>query len=499
MLAEFFDRIFGAVGKHLSVSRDALSAALAEKCIGIACAPALTRNDIWISELTANLVARLYPRVALSGTSHDRDRIEGILRGINPRIAVVKEAPDELTIALGAHQGSDFVLPSASGWVAALGNRVAGEGPANPYAASMAAALGVGELFCRAFDRGWPAASFSLSLLNYDQSTGAEIELSGLEAGKMLFAGAGAVGNAAIWVLARDTEMRGSYDFVDHETLTLPNLQRYVLGTFRDVGTRKVDLATREFKERQLSTSPFFETLEAHADKTGGLQTPTILVSVDNVETRRATQALLPRLVINGWTGENSAGASWHVFNHDAACLSCLYLPRGQAPSAIDQAAAALGIPIERARILWIARQPLTDDDVTLISNALSVDKKRLMPWRGRTLGELYTEVVCGGVALDLAGVGRLETVPLAHQSVLAGVMAAAELRKRLDPSLATLVQPEVLVSVDDVLRPPPAIWRKPRARETGCICGDPYYRSAYQEKWGPFALNTLPSVSTLA
>ncbi|MCL4319141.1 MAG: hypothetical protein M1596_04520, partial [Firmicutes bacterium] len=82
------------------------------------------------------------------------------------------------------------------------------------------------------------------------------------------------------------------------------------------------------------------------------------------------------------------------------------------------------------------------------------------------------------------AGVGKIETVPLAHQSALAGILMAAELIKRTQPELAALSQPETLVSWDDVLREPPTIWGKPRAREKGCICGDSDYQKVYAQKW---------------
>ena len=108
------------------------------------------------------------------------------------------------------------------------------------------------------------------------------------------------------------------------------------------------------------------------------------------------------------------------------------------------------------------------------------------MPWRGKSLGDLYTDVVCGAVPLDVRGVGRVETVPLAHQSALAGILMAAELLKRTRPELAALSQPEPLVSWDNVLQAAPGIWRKPRAREIGCICGDPDYQAIYAQKWGP-------------
>ena len=108
--------------------------------------------------------------------------------------------------------------------------------------------------------------------------------------------------------------------------------------------------------------------------------------------------------------------------------------------------------------------------------------------WRNKTLGELYTDVVCGAVPLDVAGLGKLEAVPLAHQSVLAGILMASELVKRTDPELTRYSHPEVLISWDDILIALPTLWRKPRLRENGCICNDPDYQETYVKRWGAMA-----------
>lgn len=57
-LAPFFDRIYGAVGMHLSVSKEALSASLTSTTVGIVCGPDLTSNDLHIAEMVVNLAAR---------------------------------------------------------------------------------------------------------------------------------------------------------------------------------------------------------------------------------------------------------------------------------------------------------------------------------------------------------------------------------------------------------------------------------------------------------
>jgi hypothetical protein len=114
----------------------------------------------------------------------------------------------------------------------------------------------------------------------------------------------------------------------------------------------------------------------------------------------------------------------------------------------------------------------------------MGVSREVLGRWRGKSLGELYTDVVCGAVPISLPISHRVETVPLAHQSALAGILMAAELVKRTSPELNALSQQEPLVSWDDILSQPPDVWLKPRAREKGCICGDEDYQLIYRDKW---------------
>jgi len=357
-------------------------------------------------------------------------------------------------------------------------------GANNPFSAAASAAIACAELFGRVFLKRAADRDLSLSLLDFSQDLGQNFELRDHDIGDVVFVGVGAVGNAAIWTLAHDVTVRGKLLLVDEEGLALSNLQRYVLGTHKDVTKAKVRLAGRCLRNSGLKVELFKKTIDEFADKYG-THIPTMCISVDNVSARRTAQALLPRLLINGWTGDRSLGASWHVFSRNAACLACLYHPHGQGVSAVAQAAQALGLSMDRAILLWVSNAPLADEDISRAAKALSVPVEVLSPWLNRTLGELYTDVVCGAVPLDIGGLGKVETVPLAHQSVLAGILMAAELVKRTDAELGKYAQPEPLVSWDDILSTPPSSWRKPRPREQGCICGDGEYQSVYKLKWG--------------
>jgi len=485
-LASFFERVYGALGGHLAVSRESLTAVLENVTVGIRCGKKPSKNDLWITELSTNLMARLYPRLAISGPARHSSALRALALKINPNIEIVKDAPDETSICVASATADRAIFPNAGGWVACVDHEPSQRvGPSNPYAAGAAGALACAELFRRIFLKSRPERNVSVSLLNFDDETGANLELANANIGEVLFVGVGAVGNAGLWALARDTNLRGRIWLVDPEDVTLFNLQRYVLATHADVGRSKVLLGRQVLARTRLSVEPNQSALEKFVEAHSTTEIPTTVVSIDNIDGRRSAQALLPRLVVNGWTGDQALGVSWHVLSRNAACLACLYHPHGQGSSAIEQAAKALGLPHDRTALLWVTRQPLSDEDIHSAAVTLGVPESVLTPWRGKPLSDLYTDVVCGAVPLDVTGVGKVETVPLAHQSALAGILMAAELLKRTDPKLSALSQPEPLVSWDNILQPPPGIWRKPRAREAGCICGDPDYQTVYKKKWG--------------
>jgi hypothetical protein len=484
-LPRFFDRVYSALGGHLAVSRDDLAKSLQEVVVGLKCGPELTGNERWIAELAANLLARLYPRIAITASGGHKASLRELVSRINPEIEIVDNAPANLTIGVGTTESGASLFPSASGWLSRLDHEKSGSsGPANPYAAGASATFAVAELFRRIFLGSPPENDFALSLLNFDNSSGSTRELSAASLGEVLFVAVGAVGNAALWAISRDKNKSGHLILIDHEQLEISNLQRYVLAADKDVSKQKVRIGYRALENTSFSIEPRKLKFETFARKKGEIKVPTVCISVDNVATRRAAQALLPQLIINGWTGNKALGASWHIFSREAACLACLYQPHGTGLSQTEQAAQALGLPPERAALLWVTRLQLSDQDIATAANKLGVSSDALGPWRGKSLGELYTDVVCGAVPISLPVANRIETVPLAHQSALAGILMAAELVKRTNPELASVSQPEPLISWDDILKPPSATWAVPRAREKGCICKDNDYQAIYREKW---------------
>jgi hypothetical protein len=487
-LAEFFDRIYGAVGAHLTISRENLEAKLSGTIVGFAFADSPSETESDIADLSLNLIARLYPNVAVMGPEEAVKRAKQSIRKINPQIDFFDEAPVEFTITTNASLvNSDRIHAAASGWVAVCGPEFHCSNPiSNPLACGFAACLACAELFRRVFLDLRGSRTTAVSLLNFDDGTGADLSVPEINVSELYFAGLGAVANGCMWALARLPQLHTTAHLIDHERVEKSNLQRYVLTDRKSVGKWKTTLVEDYLRRNSsISVSSHRALFENFLDQHIDLRIENLCVSVDNVSTRRTAQAVLPRTVFNGWTGEGSLGASWHRMSLPSACLACLYHPHGIGVSATEQAARALALSPERAADLWVTRKPLTDDDLVNAAKGLGVELAALRRWRGRTLGELYTDVVCGSAPIDysVAGQARTEVVPLAHQSVMAGLLLLAEVLKR-NSELEQFAQAEPLVAWENVLREPPQIWVRPRAKELGCICQDDDYLDVYGKIW---------------
>ncbi len=494
-LAPFFSRAYSAVGAHLSITREELEKALSGHLVAIHLGEACSAegNEKWISELLVNLLARLYPALSISGQDTACEHISKIARAINPDIEI-RCRPEEarVIVYVGETTTNDNGFSAgASGWVARIGNtlKCKTRGPLNPYSAAAAAAFAAWRVFQTIFTLKTPSdlalPDISLSLLDYGSDSGVSDSLPAVNLGEVAVAGLGALGNPALWAWARHPGLTGELHLIDPEDVELSNLQRYCLSFHKDAGMGKVQLAERELLNSKLSHRLWPCSLEDFSANYAGIANlPSICVSVDNIEGRRTAQALLPRLVINGWTSDNGLGASWHRFLGDSACLACLYQPKNVSLSQTELAAQALGIPHDQLTLLWVTEKPLEAEVIKTVETHLGLSEGQLTDWTGKRVQDVYSGVICGQVGLDLSGIGRVATVPLAHQSVLAGILMAAELAKRSDPALEAKSQSEPLIIWDDVMRTPPKYWIANRQKEPECFCKDRVYQDVYKEKW---------------
>jgi len=493
-LAPFFSRAYSAVGAHLGITREELSVALSGNLVGIHLGKScvVEGNEKWISELLVNILARLYPMLSVSGNDDAIENISKIALSINPDIEIVVR-PEEATVVVCVGETTKMhngFTATASGWVARVGKSIECNLPGvSPYSAGASAALAAWRVFYTLFTNhaasGKIIPDISLSLLDFGTHSGEGESLPVMNLGEVAMMGIGAVGNPAIWAWAKHPGLGGKLHLIDPDNIELSNLQRYCLPFYKDIGMGKVNLSERELMNSNITCNPWPCSLEDFAKNYDGIANlPSICVSVDNIEGRRAAQALLPRLLVNGWTSDNGLGTSWHRFLGHSACLGCLYHPKGIGLSQTEVAAHALGIPHEQLANLWVKEQPLEADVIIIIENHLGLPNGKLCEWTGKRVQDVYSGVICGQVGLDLPGIGRVTTVPLAHQSILSGILMSAEIVKRSDPAIANRSQSEPLIIWDDIMRMPPKYWTGLRAKHSECFCNDQDYIDIFMKKW---------------
>lgn len=467
--------------------------------------------------LAVNLCSRLYPRLYLRApTNLQRQAAELALR-INPACEIeTSKSEGERLLWGGATPTESTVTVSADGWLVLLDHTTEKGSPeANPLTTLAAAALGVSELFRTVFKDFLPSGRTGphpalLNLMTLDESRDALPELPrAIDLGTVHLAGVGAVGQAMLYALNQIPTAVGRLIAIDPETIALSNLQRYVLTMDSDVGMSKALIAQRTFAGRRLDIVPVETVWGADARSTSGVET--VAVALDTAADRIGVQAGLPRAIYNGWTQPADLGWSRHEsFGENEPCLACLYVPSGLRPSQHEMIARALQQPELRVLAYLTLRLPvdvaLTPEQIPRLPSypippsapgwlersilkdivlELGVDPKAATAWKDKSIADLYREGICGG-ALVSERVGKLlqeVTVPLAHQSALAGIMLAMQLLVARVPELR-LRRPAAIEGRFDVLSGLPQVLSRPRLRTPSCVCGDVEYVRRYRQKW---------------
>lgn len=465
--------------------------------------------------LAANLAARLYPRLGFDAPQQLRDEAVKLARSINPKCVVGPPRGRAVTISWnGAQPTADRVTVAASGWNVELDGTTASSSPATPPAAMAGAAIAIGELFRAVFapelahGRTGPAP-FALNLITLGGPAEVPPLPKSIKLGTVHLAGCGAIGQAAV-ALLRELPVIGTLIAVDYDRIDTGNLQRYILTTDADERAPKPDVIAR--------------ALEGHPMRVQRVPTPwgadertapgrdTVLSALDTKQGRIELQAGLHCELFNAWTQPEDIGVSRHqVFGHEP-CLACLAWPTGPRPSQSELIAQALeehelrvliylanqipaGKPIPAELIKPTGRLALPAeaagwgtgsllDDVAARFELRSSD---LRSFRQLPLQRLYRDVVCAGVLLEQAGRERHReiSVPLAHQSALAGILLATWLVIDRVPELRAR-RPDATQARYDLLRGGQQVWPRARGRYERCLCADPDFLAAYNARWEP-------------
>lgn len=455
-------------------------------------------------ELTVNLLARLYPRIALAPIGgHDdqlTERLVALARSVNPEIEIaIGQGGAQACIAVGSTPvmlSARTIYIGSNGWLAMASSQapVHSGHSRNPFGAGAAACLGAANVFRSLFSDYLPNPTMdhnlAMSLLHYDPTNQQppNPELETIDLGESFLVGLGAVGNGAIWALSRVLGLRGTLHLVDGESVEPSNLQRYVLTQQADKEVAKTVLAARMLQTTQLVPIPHPTTWGEYLRSRSDWRLETVAVAVDSARARCEIQASMPRWLVNAWTQPWDLGVSRHDFVGDQACLACLYFPQKEVKSEEQQISEALGLTDHRKEVgrLLLSGEPVDQDLIERVAKAKQVPVESLLAFVGIPLRVLYSRAVCGGVMLRLgqAAPDEPETqAPMAFQSALAGIMLAAEMvahagrLKQAHPPVTTKI---------DLLRPIGKYLNfEERKHPSGrCICQDEDYLRAYHAKY---------------
>jgi ThiF family protein len=473
--------------------------------------------------LAVNLAARLYPRLGLEAPETLLEEARGLARSINSVGEFGPPRSGDRTLTLswqGGPPGPERVTVAASGWNVSIDGEGAATSPAMAPAAMAAAAIGVGELFRALFAgrlaHGREAPNpLGLNLVTLGEPADVPVPPASVDLGDVHLAGCGAIGQAAVATL-RELPVTGTLFAVDHDSIDLGNLQRYVLTAEADEGAAKPDLIVRALSAHPLEV----ESVRARwgADERTHPGRETVLSALDDTQGRIELQAGLPRELFNAWTQPDDVGVSRHQAFGEDPCLACIAWPRRSRPSESELIAAALGehelrvviylcqrmpgtgapmpvgLPLPPDLIAPTRRLSLPDDHQRWAERSLLDDlieryelpQAELEPFRERGVGALYRDAVCGGLLLEHGASAERRpelSVPLAHQSALAGILLATWLFVDRVPELRDL-RPEPTQARYDVTRGGPQIWPRPSSRQPRCLCADPDFRAAYRARW---------------
>jgi ThiF family len=461
------------------------------------------------------MAARLYPTLVLDAPPELRKEALNLARKIHPGITIPDESVADVELGWGFQDpSSERITVSCEGWTIRIDDPAAMPAPCSAAVAMAAAAIGMSEVFRAVFaehlDRGPrdTATPWTLNLVTGNEHIPELPQPSDIDVGTVHLVGCGAVGQAAVAALGT-LRVRGTLVAVDHEAIDEGNLQRYVLALDADIGKPKTNMIERALKGSRLKVRKV--PTRWGEDERSGPGAETVLVAVDSKRDRIGVQASLPRVIYNAWTQPDEAGFSRHERFGVEPCLACLYWPRGSQPSYSELIAKTLGV--DELRVLGYLNtqtpvgQPLPPESAGMVSLRLPGPPDPAA-WTSRSLlqdiattfglvdddlphfaplgiGALYSSGVCGEL-LQRGADGRRDedvSVPLAHQSALAGVLLAIGLVVAKTPELRVHRPAQPLMHYD-ILHGAPQELPSPEVRYPPCFCHDPDFLEAYAECW---------------
>lgn len=509
-LANFFDKISLSASQRLKgYDRSLFEQRLLSNCIGIV----YGANCLETSEgraaldLAVRILSRLYPNMTFSDLTIDaRDedylgQLKEVATKINPDIDISEGQSPSINLVIG--DVPDFVSDQpciyigSRNWLAYYSATTprSCHNTDNPFGAGSAVCLATANVFRYIFreelgnipmDKDFCCSAFSQSLVQ-EEDEGPQLPAS--IPVSFTLVGTGAIGNAVLWSLLSLTEVSGSITLIDDQAVDLSNLQRYILMLQDHRNHSKVSVIKDLFKKhRNLSCEPLQQKWQIAVNALDKEKTKLVATAVDTTKERLEIQSILPEVILNAWTSPEGIGVSRHLDFTRELCLGCLYLPLSKHKSDSEKIAESLGNPsLEPFIREYLANKlPVDDRFIAVISQHTNIDAQLLSTFRQQRVEIFYSKVICGGRVIPGRTDGQVAydmEVPLAQESVLAGLLLGAEiviqslqLRKiRIEP----LTKINMMQPIHNYL-----LEEETKHHSGFCICQDPIFLDRYKGKW---------------
>lgn len=411
-----------------------------------------------LAETLVDLLGRVFPRIDIvvdasvdacaalgPGPAALLDRLQAARR--HGAVDPLPPGTATVTVAVG-HDGEADLHVDATDWTSYVGRRpsaLAHPAPGRvPVGALAAAARASAHVFAVLLSDLFPALPVpdgvyaNALALSAETTPPDEPAVPQLGVMRAVLVGAGSVGGAAVYTLARVPDLAGELIIVDPQTLEGHNFDRAILATRPAVEAKRAKAKVAERALAHLAPALAAQGVvgtvgELLAAQPREFAFPPVLCAVDSPNARRAVQDCLPLEVINAACGPSEVQISGHVTD-DGPCVCCLHmadvLDAEQARARVI--ARVTGLPFKTVVGLLIADPPLPLDPTTLRGIELNTNRApgSLDGYLGRTLDDLWRErLMYGGAAVESTG-GTQAVVAAPWVTTLAGVLLAAETLK---------------------------------------------------------------------
>ena len=515
-IAKYFAKDLLAINQLLKTNNKSLQDLLLNVRVGICFDEnaATTREGRKSLDLVVRLLSRIYPNLAVVDATHQKgERVADLIRlakSINSSIDVNQDLEGcACLLVVGALSRKLSVVcqtfyVGSDNWIAKLSQSKQQffQDSHNPFGCGAAACLGAANVFRFIFRQFFPDNPLDneveFSTLAFSSKSGLNPKISNLSIDNLILVGVGAIGNGVIWALSNLETLAGTIKLIDHESISLSNLQRYILFKEADLNRPKVEAALEFFRNDKMKIELFSTTWADYLNTTKNWRNDQIAVAIDNKKDRIAIQSSLPKKIFNAYTEENLIGIATHVDFINSACLACGYIPTQKERNYTEEVAFNCNIPQHANFIKDYLNLNVSVDSfynnntvslLDVIATTNGIPRELLSQFHGKKVNEFYSEFVCGGISMSLSSVetNKMTNVdaPLAFQSAMAGILLASRIvSDGLGIANKDLTQQTHLHPLNLLSQYNPFNHNLQKDISGKCLCADPDFIETYKEKW---------------